>query len=82
MAGQHELHASDAHQQLFNVSKIIWRDDYDSVTSANDVALVRLASPARLDNYVSVVCPSQVSLPPEVFCYITGYGETLCEIQF
>ncbi|KAK7501503.1 hypothetical protein BaRGS_00007307 [Batillaria attramentaria] len=77
MAGQHELHVSDRHQQLFNVSKIIWRDDYDSPTSANDVALVKLSRPAILNDYVNVACPSAVTLPPNTMCYITGFGETL-----
>ena len=78
MAGQQELLTSGPHQQLFNVSEIITRRDYDDATSANDVALVKLAEPAVLGRYVNVACLSSVSLPPGTVCYITGYGETLC----
>nr|QBA18416.1 MASP-related molecule Type 2 [Littorina littorea] len=77
MAGQQELMTSSPHQQLINVSKIITRHDYDDVTSANDVALIKLAQPAKLGRYVNVACLPSVTLPPGEVCYITGFGETL-----
>ena len=79
MLGQHQLLTLGSHQQLLNVSKIITHADYDDPTSANDVALVKLATPAVPGRYVNMACLSSVLLPTNHPCYITGFGATLSE---
>lgn len=77
MLGQQELRTTGRHQQLHNVSHIIMRKDYDDISSVHDVALVKLASPATLNDYVNLACLASVPLQPHTTCYVTGFGETL-----
>ncbi|KAL8588954.1 hypothetical protein ACOMHN_065736 [Nucella lapillus] len=81
MLGQHELRTSDRHHQLFNVTDIILRQDYNDITSDNDVALMKLARPVTFTPYVQTACLASIVLPPGETCYITGFGETLGKLK-
>ena len=67
-------------EQDINVENIIVHEQYHNpLTYSNDIALIKLAKPAKLRKGVGLVCfPNpNVTLPfdiPDKRCYITGWG--------
>ena len=73
-AGKHYDIKPNPHLQVRQVTTIIVNSNYDSGTSNNDIALVKVEPAFQLNMYVSSVClPTQ---PPRTghYCYITGWG--------
>ncbi|KAL8588958.1 hypothetical protein ACOMHN_065740 [Nucella lapillus] len=66
MLGQQELLTSGPHQQLFNVTEIILHQDYNDITSDNDVALLKLARPMTFTPYLQTACQCATSLDLEI----------------
>uniref|UniRef100_A0A183ABE6 Peptidase S1 domain-containing protein n=1 Tax=Echinostoma caproni TaxID=27848 RepID=A0A183ABE6_9TREM len=83
--GEHHLKENDQHEVAYAISKIILFPDPEPITDAlrpgivqNDIALVKLAQPAQLDQYVQIGC---LPYPNEVFkagqrCSVAGWGVT------
>ncbi len=78
IVGIHTLSANDG--QNIQVSQIILHPNFNSQSHANDIALIRLAQPAVLDDMVKpipLVTPDLASLTePGVFATVTGWGVT------
>uniref|UniRef100_A0A672TN09 Chymotrypsin like n=1 Tax=Strigops habroptila TaxID=2489341 RepID=A0A672TN09_STRHB len=58
------------------VKNVITNPDWNSYTLNNDIALLKLASPAKLGPHVSPVClpPTDLHLPDNLQCVTTGWG--------
>uniref|UniRef100_A0A672TL51 Chymotrypsin like n=1 Tax=Strigops habroptila TaxID=2489341 RepID=A0A672TL51_STRHB len=56
--------------------QVITNPDWNSYTLNNDIALLKLASPAKLGPHVSPVClpPTDLHLPDNLQCVTTGWG--------
>jgi len=78
LLGKHDKKKNEATQQNLAVSKIIVIPSYDEYTVEADIALVKLASPAKLNDRVRTVClPSTASqLSVGKMCAVTGWGDT------
>ncbi|KAK3744449.1 hypothetical protein QZH41_012870, partial [Actinostola sp. cb2023] len=76
--GEHHLNRNDGTEQEFTVSKIVVHPGYDRTSYDNDIALLKLNRPAKLNKAVSPIClPSHgVSVSASTNCYITGWGRT------
>ncbi|KXJ16590.1 CUB and peptidase domain-containing protein 1 [Exaiptasia diaphana] len=75
--GAHKRTQSVGTEQDIPASKIIMHKSYQSPKQySNDIALIKLSSPAKLDKYTNVVCLPEAI--PEVAagtkCWITGWG--------
>jgi len=78
--GEHDLYSDSGREQILSVSNVYIHPKWDSnsVSLGNDVALLRLSTPATLNSYVQLASlpPSGQILPHNNLCYITGWGRT------
>ncbi len=72
--GAHQLSSPTDVQQSIKVEKIFVHERYSWQHDRNDIALIRLKTPATLSDKVNTVClPAQGSrIPAGKNCYITG----------
>ncbi|XP_059144990.1 ovochymase-2-like [Physella acuta] len=77
VAGRHQLGLPDTHEQTREVEDVLMHRQYDDPTSYNDIALIKLARPYNLTDYVQVVCLPGSGVQSGTSCYISGWGETL-----
>lgn len=65
-------------EQGSEVSKIIPHPEWNMTSHSNDIALMRLRSPMRLDDFVQPVCLPAQGKEPLIgsTCFITGWGKT------
>ncbi|EDO39910.1 predicted protein, partial [Nematostella vectensis] len=78
--GEHKRSASEGTEQRFSVARIIVHPQYFEPTAINnDIALIKLNKPARLNKYVNLAClPRQgEELSDGKICYATGWGLTV-----
>lgn len=55
--GLHQrLNTNTGRTQMIGVQRIFMHEQYHPVTQAHDIAILRLCSPARLNEYVNLVC--------------------------
>ncbi|XP_047437846.1 transmembrane protease serine 11D [Mugil cephalus] len=80
VAGLHTLSALGDHAQIRSISKVKMHEDYDDVTSDNDVTLVLLGSPFDFTDHVRAVCaPHNVTHELALnfsHCFVTGWGSS------
>ncbi|CAJ1080986.1 LOW QUALITY PROTEIN: uncharacterized protein LOC119010001 [Xyrichtys novacula] len=92
--GRQNLQGQNPNEVSRRISKIILHPNYDSVTSDNDIALLKLSSPVQFTDYIRPVC---LSAGESIFnngtdSWVTGWGavqegeplpfpETLQEVQ-
>ena len=75
--GEHSLNTQDGSEQEYRVVHTYVHPDYDPETVDNDIALLKLSSPATLDKRVQLAClPKQgAPLPQDKLCTILGWGK-------
>lgn len=80
VAGLNTLSSPGKYAQFRSISRVKMHDDYNIVTSDNDVTLLLLSSPFKFTNYIQPIC-----LPGDVIheamlnlshCFISGWGST------
>ncbi|KAK3091405.1 hypothetical protein FSP39_019663 [Pinctada imbricata] len=78
--GKHYVSAVEDKEQIVNISKIYIHPDYDIEQHPNDIALVKLKTPIRIDNAnVNTICmpdSAERSLSNRDYCYVAGWGKT------
>ncbi|CAL8092545.1 unnamed protein product [Calicophoron daubneyi] len=83
--GEHNLNSNDEHESEYEVAKIIVHPDGDGPAEKqryeiiqNDIALVKLARPAELNEYVQVACIpySNEAFHDQRLCSVAGWGVT------
>ncbi|XP_026161886.1 elastase-1-like [Mastacembelus armatus] len=78
--GDRVLHHSDGTEQFRNVISVHIHPEWNSnsISSGNDIALLRMSSEVTLTSYVKLASLPQIGeiLPHNNPCYITGYGRT------
>ena len=73
-AGKHYETKINRHLQVRHATTIIVHSSYDSMSSDNDIALVKVDTPFQLNTYVSSVCLPTTQPTVGDYCYITGWG--------
>ena len=74
--GRQSLQGSNPNEVSRTVARIILHPSYDSITSDNDIALLRLSSPVTFTDYIRPVC---LAASDSVFnngtdSWVTGWG--------
>ncbi|KAK5850783.1 hypothetical protein PBY51_001630 [Eleginops maclovinus] len=74
--GRQNLEGSNPNEESSTVAEIVLHPAYDSVTSNNDIALLRLSSPVQFTDYIRPVC---LAAGDSVFnsgtdSWVTGWG--------
>ncbi|XP_065072372.1 CUB and peptidase domain-containing protein 2-like [Rhopilema esculentum] len=76
--GEHNLNGDDDTEQEFNVSAVMIHGGYDQITNDNDIALLRLATKATINDHVNTICLPKITdlISAGTRCKITGWGAT------
>eukprot|EP00794_Sanderia_malayensis_P019829 gene19829-21769_t len=75
--GEHDHKKSEGTEQFLRIEKIISHPQYNRRSLRNDIALIKLKSPAMLNQRVVPIClPSRLSRPAigSQKCYLSGWG--------
>ncbi|XP_077853714.1 trypsin-2-like isoform X1 [Macaca mulatta] len=75
--GEHNIKVLEGTEQFINAAKIISHPKYNNKTLNNDIMLIKLFSPAVINDRVSTI--SLPTAPPAAgtMCLISGWGNTL-----
>ncbi|XP_028914681.1 trypsin-like isoform X1 [Ornithorhynchus anatinus] len=76
--GDHNLRVLEGSEQFISATEVVRHPDYNRQTVDNDIMLIKLATPATLDNHTvdTVTLPTTCALPGEE-CLLSGWGNTL-----
>ncbi|XP_061310255.1 trypsin I-P38-like isoform X2 [Pezoporus flaviventris] len=74
--GKHNLALKESTQQVIRASKIIRHSGFDSDTLDNDIMLIKLATPAQLNDAVQTVSLPTSCVTAGTECLISGWGKT------
>ncbi|XP_072165248.1 apolipoprotein(a)-like [Diadema setosum] len=73
--GEHNQRIDEGSEQEFDIECLYKHADYDSRTTNNDIALLRLNRPAVITQHVTPAClPSEGEFQPNHQCWISGWG--------
>ncbi|KAF5922320.1 chymotrypsinogen B-like [Diceros bicornis minor] len=78
VAGASDLGSDEEAVQVLRIAEVFEHPLWDQYTVRNDIALLKLATPARLSETVSPVClpRANASFPVGSRCATTGWGKT------
>ncbi|NXJ44544.1 TRY1 protein, partial [Ciconia maguari] len=75
--GKYNLALTESTQQLISSAKVIRHSGYSSTTLDNDIMLIKLAKPARLNRAVQTIPLPTSCVATGTTCLISGWGNTL-----
>ncbi|XP_018409317.1 PREDICTED: trypsin-like [Nanorana parkeri] len=75
--GEHNIFVSEGTEQFISNAKSIKHPRYNSRTLDNDILLIKLSTPAVLNNYVNVIPLPSGCVDAGTSCLISGWGNTL-----
>uniref|UniRef100_A0A2K6P0E3 trypsin n=1 Tax=Rhinopithecus roxellana TaxID=61622 RepID=A0A2K6P0E3_RHIRO len=75
--GEHNINVLEGTEQFINAAKIICHPDYNPTTLDNDIMLMKLSTPAVINDYVSTIPLPTAPPAPGTECLISGWGNTL-----
>ena len=77
MAGQHNIHLPDPHQEVRLVSKGIMHPNYTWDDKEFDIGLIKLLTPLKFTDYIQPIPLATTRDPPAgALCQATGWGVT------
>jgi len=74
--GEHNRTVVEGSEVDVTVRKIMRHPDYSRWTLNNDIAMLKLEKPVKLNKYVQPACLPKQKAPVGSKCYITGWGKT------
>ena len=74
--GEHHIGYKDGPEQFIAPAVIIRHPDYDRYTINNDLMLIKLAEPAKFDDYIQPIALPSSCAPAGTQCLVTGWGAT------
>ncbi|XP_038615396.1 cationic trypsin-3-like isoform X2 [Tachyglossus aculeatus] len=75
--GEHNIDVIEGTEQFIDSSKVIRHPNYDSWILDNDIMLIKLSTPATLNNRVASVSLPSSCVTAGTTCLISGWGNTL-----
>ncbi len=76
VVGEHERYKSEGTETVHTVDAIFEHSQYDSRTTNNDNALLKLTKEIAFNDYVSPACLPDKDVAKDTICVTTGWGET------
>ena len=73
-AGRHSETKQEPTNQIRGTDVIIVHPRYNFLSSVNDIALIKVRAPFRLNRYVDKVCLPDKPLLPGEYGFVTGWG--------
>ncbi|XP_030327457.1 trypsin I-P1-like [Strigops habroptila] len=77
LLGKHNLALTESTQQVIKASKIIRHSRFNSATLDNDIMLIKLSTPAQLNDAVQTVSLPTSCVSEGTTCVISGWGNLL-----
>jgi len=78
ITGLHErTNLNTGRTQNIAVSRVFMHEQYNSITQNHDIAILRLAQPVQLNNYVSLICLPGPDPPESAAVTVAGWGTML-----
>uniref|UniRef100_A0A667ZTC4 trypsin n=1 Tax=Myripristis murdjan TaxID=586833 RepID=A0A667ZTC4_9TELE len=74
--GEHHIRYKDGPEQFIAPAAIIPHPDYDRYTINNDIMLIKLAEPAKFDEYVQPIALPSSCASAGTQCLVSGWGAT------
>ncbi|XP_051784145.1 granzyme A-like isoform X1 [Erpetoichthys calabaricus] len=76
--GTHAINKNENEQQIIEIEEQMVHRDYNSVSYANNLMLVKLSEKATINQYVQMLPlpTSEVDSPADTSCRIAGWGKT------
>lgn len=74
--GKHNLALKESTQQVIRASKIIRHSGFNPETLDNDIMLIKLATPAQLNEAVQTISLPTSCVTAGTECLISGWGNT------
>lgn len=74
--GEHHIGYKDGPEQFIAPAVIIPHPDYDRYTINNDIMLIKLAEPAKFDDYVQPIALPSSCARAGTQCLVSGWGAT------
>ncbi|XP_065397165.1 serine protease 1-like [Macaca fascicularis] len=75
--GEHNIKVLEGTEQFINAAKIISHPKYNNKTLNNDIMLIKLFSPAVINDRVSTISLPTAPSAAGTMCLISGWGNTL-----
>uniref|UniRef100_A0A8B9H028 trypsin n=1 Tax=Astyanax mexicanus TaxID=7994 RepID=A0A8B9H028_ASTMX len=75
--GEHNIQVTEGTEQNIPSSKVIRHPSYDSWTIDNDIMLIKLSTPARLNSNVQPVALPKSCAAAGTRCTVSGWGNTM-----
>ncbi|XP_012520535.1 PREDICTED: cationic trypsin-like [Propithecus coquereli] len=75
--GEHNIDVTEGNEQFINAAKIIVHPEYNEGTIDNDIMLIKLSSPAKINSQVSTISLPRSCAAVGTECLISGWGNTL-----
>uniref|UniRef100_A0A3P9IYF5 trypsin n=1 Tax=Oryzias latipes TaxID=8090 RepID=A0A3P9IYF5_ORYLA len=75
--GEHHIRNNDGTEQFITSSRVIRHPSYNSYTIDNDIMLIKLSTPATLNQYVQPVSLPSGCAPAGTMCLVSGWGNTM-----
>ena len=76
------VHDLTENAQRICIKDFILHPDFDAETGSNDVALLKLAWSASLDEWTNPACVMEDDIPPETVCVATGWGSAAQDVLY
>ncbi|XP_063055053.1 trypsin-3-like [Engraulis encrasicolus] len=74
--GEHNIKSNEGTEQFITSDKIVKHPKYNSVSQDNDIMLIKLSKPAKLNQYVDTVALPSSCASAGTMCLVSGWGNT------
>ncbi|XP_074511030.1 trypsin-1-like [Sebastes fasciatus] len=75
--GEHNIKFTEGSEQFIRSSRVIRHPNYSSYNINNDIMLIKLSTPATLNQYVQPVALPTSCAPAGTMCRVSGWGDTM-----
>ena len=75
--GEHNIRVTEGNEQFIRSSRVIRHPNYSSYNINNDIMLIKLSTPAKLNQYVQAVALPTSCAAAGTMCTVSGWGNTM-----